>query len=145
MIDEAKTISFSTKPGIKDPFTWDALPIDLLLKYRDEINTRLPPTELSKMNMEEEMLLQYHTIRTLQSEVLNDDSIPPNQRAQVANAVTSSLNKLSELQEQLYTTERYKAVENLLIKCLGKLPEAVAMEFLDGYEKILEKHAGGFA
>ena len=113
--------------------------MSLLLQYRDEINSALPSTELSKMNMEEEMLLQYHAIRELQNEIIGEDTIPPNQKAQVANAVAASLNKLAELQASLYTTERFKNIENILIRNLSKLPEEIASEFLTEYEKEIDK------
>lgn len=142
MIDDSKTQNFKSVERKVAPFNWKALPIQTLLSYRDEIEQVLPPTELSKMNMEQELVLQFHAIRALQNDVIDDDTLPPNQRAQVANAVTSSLNKLSELQIEIYTTERFKAIENLLIRCLSKLPESVAMEFVEGYEKILETQRG---
>lgn len=142
MIDDSKTQNFESVERKVAPFNWKTLPIQTLLSYRDEIEQVLPPTELSKMNMEQELVLQFHAIRSLQNDVIDDDTLPPNQRAQVANAVTSSLNKLSELQIEIYTTERFKAIENLLIRCLSKLPESVAMEFVEGYEKILETQRG---
>ena len=139
MIDDDKTRSFDNQTASRGaPFNWKALPLALLLRYREEINECLPPTELSKMNMEEEMVLQYHTIRILQREVIDDDTIPPNQRVQVANSVASTLTRLSELQNELYSSERFKAIENMLIRSLSKLPEEVAMTFVTDYEKILE-------
>jgi len=139
VIDDSKTKSTTeNREPRAAPFAWHALPIETLLKYRNEIDNVLPPTALSKMNMEEEMILQYHAIRSLQNDVIDDDTLPPNQRAQVANAVTSSLNKLAELQLEIYTSERFKAIENLLIKHLTKLPEEVAMLFVEDYERIME-------
>ena len=120
---------------------WDALPLDLLLKYRDEINARLPPTKLSDMDLESEMLLQYHTVRALQTSVLTDDDIPPNQRAQVANSVTASLNKLADLQQSIYSSERFKAIENTLIRHLSLMPEDAAQRFMAQYAQILRAHA----
>jgi hypothetical protein len=108
-----------------------------LIELRDQVTAKLPPLKLSEMNLEEEVMLQYLTIRELQTETINDDDVPVNQRAQVANSVTASLNKLTELQERLRPTERHKAIENTLIRCLSKLPEETASEFLDEYEKVL--------
>jgi len=123
--------------GAAAPFNWSSLPTDLLIKYRDEITQQLPALELSKINLEEELLLQFHTIRTLQKDVIDDGDVPVNQRAQVANAVASSLNKLAEMQMGVYTAERFKNVENLLIRVLSKLPEESAAAFLTEYEKLL--------
>ena len=143
MIDDSKTLKFESPGEINPPptpkFHWKSLPLSLLLQYRDEINSALPSTELSKMNMEEEMLLQYHAIRELQNDIIGEDTIPPNQKAQVANAVAASLNKLAELQASLYTTERFKNIENILIRNLSKLPEEIASEFLTEYEKEIDK------
>lgn len=118
-------------------YNWSSMPIDVLIKYRDEITSTLPPLTLAEMNLEEEMLLQFHSLRSLQNEVLNDDDQPLNQRAQVANATAASLNKLADLQESLYSSERFKMVERLLIRALRKLPEDVASAFLDDYEASL--------
>ena len=81
-----------------------------LLKQRDLIDKALPPQTLSGMNLEAEMLLQYHTLRELQTDVLGETDVPANQKAQVANSVTSSLNKLTELQAWIYTIERFKMI-----------------------------------
>lgn len=138
----AEEFSFDKKLGPstdRAPFVWSALPVSLLVKYRDEILQNLPPTELDKFNMEQELLLQYHCVRELQNEVISDETIPPNQRAQVANSVASVLNKIAELQTEVYTSERFKNIENLLVRTLSKLPEDLAAEFLDQYELLINK------
>jgi hypothetical protein len=122
-------------------YNWDLIPKDDLLRYYDEIGRRLPPVELSKLDIEKELMIQYYTVRALQSSVMDDDEIPLNQRAQVANTVASSVKALADLQEKVYTSERFKAIENLLIRTLVKLPEDVAAAFIVEYEKILVKHA----
>lgn len=123
----------------KSPFVWASLPVELLLQYRDEIDRHLPPLTLKEMNMEEQLLLQYHGLRALQTLVLNEEKEPLNQRVQVANAVTGSLVKLADLQETLYSSERFKMVENLLIKTLNALPIEVAEAFLGEYAAKIEK------
>ena len=138
----AEEFSFDKKLGPSQeraPFVWSALPVSLLVKYRDEILKHLPPTELDKFNMEQELLLQYHCVRELQNDVITDETIPPNQRAQVANAVASVLNKIAEMQVEVYTSERFKNIENLLVRTLSKLPEDLAAEFLDQYELLINK------
>ena len=138
----AEEFSFDKKLGPsteRAPFVWSALPVSLLVKYRDEILKNLPPTELDKFNMEQELLLQYHCVRELQNDVISDETIPVNQRAQVANAVASVLNKIAELQVEVYTSERFKNIENLLVRTLSKLPEDLAAEFLDQYELLISK------
>ncbi len=120
---------------------WALLTVAELVRLRDEITQALPPLELSKMNLEEEMLLQYHTLRELQGAVMEDDEVPVNQRAQVANSVAGTLKTLGDQQITLYSSERFKQVENALIRELDKLPEATAAAFLDHYAKIVMKFA----
>lgn len=136
--NEAISIEKGANQAEKAPFNWKSLPIDLLIKYHDEIRQHLPPLSLAEINLEEEMLLQYHTLRALQNDVLNDEKIALNQRAQVANTVASALGKLSDRQTETYTQERHKKIEAVLIRVLVKLPEETAAAFLKEYEKILE-------
>lgn len=119
---------------------WGIYTVAELVKFRDEITKALPPLELGHLNLEEEMLLQYHVLRAMQGAVIEDVDVPVNQRAQVANTVAATLKTLGEQQIELYSSERFKAIENLLIRTLDKLPEDLAAAFLVDYEKILLKH-----
>lgn len=116
---------------------WGIYTIIELIRFRDEITKLLPPLTLKEMNLEEEMLLQYHSLRALQNDVLEDTQIALNQRAQVANAVANQLSKLADAQEKVYTQERFKAIESLMIRSLLRLPEETAADFLSQYEKLL--------
>lgn len=120
------------------PYNWSINTVAELIRFRDEITAALPPIELGKLNLEEEMLLQYHALRELQNDVMSDDEVPVNQRAQVANTVAATLKTLGDQQISLYTTERYKAIENLLIRHLSKQPEAFAEKFLAEYKEVLD-------
>lgn len=134
-----------TKGERPAPFNWKSLPDDLLIRYMDEIRACLPATSLKEMNLEEELVLQLHAMRVLQNEVLTDrgegtEGIPLNQITSVANAVSSALNRLVELQNEIYNSERFKSIENLLIRTLTKLPEDVASAFLTEYKLVLESN-----
>ena len=118
---------------------WSIHTIAELVRFRDEITRQLPATELSKLNLEEEVLLQYHVLRELQADVLATEDIPANQRAQVANSVASILKTLADQQVALYSSERFKEIENLLIRTLTLLPEAQASSFIVEYERILQE------
>lgn len=109
-----------------------------LIQFLDEITGLLPPLELSKVNLERELLLQFHTVRAIQTEILDDDDVEANKKATVANAVTSSLTKLADLQIALYNSERFKELENIMIHACKQLPEKQAAIFLEKYEKLLE-------
>ena len=119
---------------------WALLSVTELIRFRDEITRELPPIELSKVNLEEEVLLQFHSLRELQSAVMGDDDVPVKQRAQFANTIGATLKTLGDLQIALYSSERFKQIENALIRQLDKLPEELAASFLDAYAKILAKY-----
>lgn len=116
---------------------WSIHTVAELIQFRDEINAHLPPTELSELNLEQEVLLQFHVMRELQSDVLAEKDLPANQRAAVANSVASILRTLADRQSELYTSERFKDIENLLIRTLTLFPEDVASKFLTEYERII--------
>jgi len=120
------------------PFVWKSLPISDLILYRDQITECLPAITLSETNLEQELLLQLHAVRALQNDVIGDDDIPPNQRAQVANSVAGILNKLVDMQKAVQTQERFKAIESLMVKHLQRLPEETAEAFLKEYRALLE-------
>jgi hypothetical protein len=128
-------------PTLRTSHNWKIHTVAELIRFRSEINQELPPLELGKMNLEEEMLLQYHAMRELQGKVMEDDDVPVNQRAQVANTMATTLKTIGDQQIALYSSERFKQIENLLIRTLDKLPEEVAAVFLEQYAKILEKHS----
>lgn len=119
--------------------TWSKYTVADLVRIRDEITLALPALSLEKLNLEEEVLLQFHVMRSMQADVLEADDVPANQRAQVANAVGAILKTLADRQIQLYSSERFKDIENLLIRTLDKLPENAAVEFMGMYTKILTK------
>jgi hypothetical protein len=123
----------------KPVMNWSIYTVAELVRFRDEITQHLPPLSLSELNLEEETLLQYHTLRELQGDVLSDDDVPANQRAQVANSVATTLKTLGDQQIALYNSERFKEIENLLIRQLSKLPEETAAEFLTGYEQVVKR------
>lgn len=138
MIDESKVKNFGRgEETSTSPFRWSALPLETLLRYLDEIRQVLPATTLLDMNMEEELILQFQAVRTLQNTILDDESVPANQKAQVANSVASVLGSIADLQNKVYSSERFKRIETLLIRHLNKLPEDVAAAFLEDYEQMI--------
>ena len=140
MIDESKVKNFGRgEETSTSPFRWSALPLETLLRYLDEIRQVLPATTLLDMNMEEELILQFQAVRTLQNTILDDISVPATQKAQVANSVASVLGSIADLQNKVYSSERFKRIETLLIRHLNKLPEDVAAAFLEDYEQLVAK------
>lgn len=128
----------SPKKDRTAPFNWASLPVTDLIRYRDEITAHLPALSLAEINMEEELLLQYHALRKLQNDCLEDNDTPLNQRSQLANSVSTVLTKLAERQEAVYTSERLKAIERVLIDLMKKQPVDLAEAFINDYKMVLE-------
>lgn len=110
-----------------------------LLELRAEIDQFLPTKALTDMNMERELVLQLTTVQHLQMAVLRDNSVPANQKAQTVNSVAASLQALAKLQTEIYTSERLKALENIMIQTLQTLPKEAQEHFLEAYEGAIAK------
>jgi len=110
--------------------------VGVLLNLRHEIDKTLPSTSLSGMNLETELVMQYHRVKELQRVVMEDLETPANQRAQVAGQVASVLGQLTKMQSEFHTAERFKSIENLMIEYMKRLPVDVAEAFLNEYEAI---------
>lgn len=110
--------------------------VEEMLNLRAEIDRLLPSTKLKEMDLEKELVLQYHKVVALQTRVLEDDRTPANQLAQVSNAVAGTLQQLVTMQAKFHTSERFKELENLMIKHMRTLPKEVAEAFLDDYESL---------
>lgn len=106
-----------------------------LLVLRHRIDAMLPPMRMSEMNLEEEVVRQFMTVKALQGTTLsgNDEA---NKKASVVNACAAALQTLAKLQIELHSAERFKTIENLLIKHLKAWPEDLARAFLEDYAKL---------
>lgn len=111
-----------------------------LIELRAEIDERLPSRRLKDINLEEELVRQLATVQKLQRDVLDDpEGTPANQMAQCAGAVANVLAVLSKLQVEVYSSERLKTIEGILIECVGTLPQGTQEEFFVEYERRLDK------
>lgn len=115
----------------------DLLSPDELLELRKEIDQRLPTSSLNDLNLEKELVLQLLTVQKLQREVLAESDIPANQKAQTVNAVAANLATLAKLQTEVYTSERLKKIEQILISVLQVMPLEQQESFLTAYEEAL--------
>jgi len=125
-------------PRDDDPFELDGMEIDELIRLRQEVDQRLPIRSLLDLNMERELLLQLLTAQKLQRDVLADEDVPANQRAQTVNAVAAALGTITKLQVEVHTSERLKKIEQVLIQTLQTLPVPAQEAFLEQYELALE-------
>lgn len=116
----------------------DTMDVDQLLALKDEIVARLPARNLKSMNLEEELVEQFIKVKSLQSRVLEMEDIPPNQMAQCAGQVASTLQALVKMQSEWYNAERFKKLEGLMIKHMRTLPLETAEKFINEYERLAE-------
>ena len=140
MIDEDKLAQVQaamagTAPE-KEGFDLDTMSVEELRELRDEIDRRLPEDSLDSLNLEKELVGQYRRVKRLQDDVIMDDEIPPNQRSQVAGQVASTLQQLVKMQMEFQNPERFRAIENLLIKSIKLMSRDAAEAFIAEYEKL---------
>lgn len=124
-----------------------AMSLEELLDLRQRVDNLLPPRAISEINMEEELLLQLASLRALSNKIAgvgsSDDGeggvvgVPLNQRAQLANSITTVLKSLIDRQVEVFSSERFKRIENLLIRHLRRQDGEFAKAFLDEYEQII--------
>lgn len=112
------------------------LSVDELLSLRSEIDELLPARALGDIDLEHELVVQFLAVKSLQANVLQDDHTAANQKAQVANAVASTLQQLVKMQSEHYNAERFKRIEALLVKSMKLMPVEAAEAFLNEYEEL---------
>lgn len=110
-----------------------------LRRLKADIEKLLPKEAVEDLDLEKELVSQYTKTRDLMDEVLTDESVPTNQKAQVANSVVSTLGQLVKLQEDLRREQTLKVMEGCLVEVVKTLPEAKQTEFYAEYERIAEK------
>ncbi len=116
--------------------TW---PLSELLAMHSAIEAVLPVKSLKDMDLARELVLQVQALQQLQQTVANDEDTPVNQKAQVANSLSSALVNLVKLQNDVYNAERFKKVETFVIHFLNTMPTPqMKADALQAYEKIFE-------
>ena len=140
MIDEDKLAqvqaAMAGEVAPEDGFDLDSMTHDELRELRDEIDRRLPEEKLSQMDLTQELLSQYRLVQRLQTDVLDNEEVPANQRAQVAGQVASTLQQLVKMQTEFQSAERFRSIENLLVQCLKMMPLHAAEKFVNEYESL---------
>lgn len=113
------------------------MPVAELLSLRSQIEQLLPARDLKDMDLARELVLQVMALQQMQQTVLRDDDTPANQKAQVANSLSAALINLVKLQVDVYSSERFKSVESVLISVLQTLPIEAQERFIGAYETAL--------
>lgn len=112
----------------------EAMTEEELLDLRSQVDALLPIRRLKDVSMEVELVRQLGVVHRLQAEVIDDENTPANQRAQVAGQVANVLAVLSKLQVELYSSERLKKIEAVLIETINMMSPEAQEFFFQEYE-----------
>lgn len=139
MIDESKMAKISA-PALDSrdlKASLKALPTSELRKLLTMVEELLPDTSVQKvkdLDLEDELMQQYTKTKDLMDECISDTEVAPNQKAQVANSVVSTLKQIRDMQKDLRLQEEVKLTETVLIEMIKTLPQDTKDEFFAEYE-----------
>jgi hypothetical protein len=94
------------------------------------------PLTSTTLNLEFELLEQYNRARKLLHDAQYDTTISLNQKSAALNSATAIIGALTKNQAELYSLERIKKIENVLIETLKLFPD-MQTEFMAKYEEAL--------
>lgn len=113
-----------------------------LLALREQIDIRLA-IDITKLNLADELGLQYQSGMILLASIREDKDVPPNQKAQVMNSVSATLKEIIKQTKVVYSAERLKRYEAAVLKVLKELPEENRMKFFNLYGDYLKDPEAG--
>jgi hypothetical protein len=123
------------KPASIDPL--EGLDDEQLLALRRRLDKKLN-LDLARLNLADELGMQYRSGQLLLAKVQEDDETPANQKAQVFNSVGTMLKDIVKQQKIVYDAERLKRFESAFIKVLEELPVESKRKFFDLYGEFLK-------
>lgn len=137
-LDPFKSSGAKTAPTHNLQINLSGLEPDQLLELRARVDSLLPVRSLKDLDLAQELVLQVQALQALQMRVMNDaGETPVNQIAQVANSLSAALSNLIKVQNDVYTSERLKTIESVLIEAVKTLPTEAQESFFGEYEKAL--------
>ena len=86
---------------------------------------------LKSLNLDAELYNAYAKAKNYLAIVQSDDSVPPNQVAQVFNTISAILKEIVKMQTELHNAEQVKKYEQAVIFALKKAPGSVQKDFFD--------------
>ena len=94
---------------------------------------------LKSLNLDAELYNAYAKAKNYLAIVQSDDSVPPNQVAQVFNTISAILKEIVKMQTELHNAERVKKLEAAMIQAIKLAPLESQQAFLEEYEAILKE------
>lgn len=98
----------------------DSMTLAERLALYTRIQVTLPATSLKDVSLEKTLVLQLLAAQELQREVLEDEGATPTQKSQVTNTLSGIIETLGKLQIKLFSAERMKDIEGVLIDCVNE-------------------------
>jgi hypothetical protein len=132
-----KNHTLGTSPATKADIL-DGLSDEELLSLRHRLDKKLN-LDLTKLNLADELGLQYRSGMILLSSVQDDEGTPANQKAQVFNSVGTMLQNIVKQQKVVYDAERLKRFESAFTKVLEDMPVESKRKFFDLYGEYLKE------
>jgi hypothetical protein len=113
------------------------LTVEEILAFRAQLEAHLPARGLRDMDLAKELVIQVLALQVMQQKALEDEDTPVNQLAQAANSLSAALINLVKLQNDVYSSERFKKVEDVLIRLVQGMAPGMQEEFITAYEEAL--------
>ena len=98
------------------------------------------PVELRDIDIGVELEHAFRIAKTLLDSCVNDSETPLNQKAQIIGALNTVLTAMVKQRTDIYSAERVRTLESVLLKALKRHPE-LSTAFLADYKTELEKVA----
>lgn len=103
-----------------------------LADLRHQIDLRLH-LDLSKLDLSEELALQFRQAKALLHEVQGDNQTPVNQKSQLFNSARAQLSDIVNQQKDVWSMERLKKIEAAVVKACNLMTEEQKAAFMDLY------------
>ena len=102
--------------------------------------THIPqlPNELKELNLDHELLQNYQDAKNYLEQIRYDETVPPNQVAQVMNTINTILKEIVKMQTELYDAERLKKIESATVRAIKLAPKEAQEAFFEEYESLLK-------
>ena len=94
---------------------------------------------LQSLNLDSELYESYAKAKNYLADVQSDESIPPNQLAQLMNTISAILKEIVKMQTELHNAEKVKKLEAAMIQAIKLAPLESQQAFLVQYEAILKE------
>ena len=93
---------------------------------------------LKSLNLDAELYNAYANAKNYLAIVQSDDSVPPNQVAQVFNTISAILKEIVKMQTELHNAEQVKKLEAAMITAIKLAPKKSQDAFFTQYASILK-------